>query len=660
MKSAETFPIYWGKKYVLSFSAKLIKGYTGPVPTLLPKVSILNQKNNHQYYDIESYLVQSIKIPYDDEWRDYEIEFVSKCHVYQYAMTENAPVSSLDNYINIFLYAANVTGGVEFIIDRIKLVALDHTMEFDYLETNNIKTYIEPIVPFLNMPKFHINYFEVPKNSRKSTIYGSMLWLGGLDNESNLHLAAHRFCYRGKDFWMGPATTDYKVVDDKKIYSDAYIQKYYHTWKVSRAEINYHRAHYADADYVMPWGIANWPAHGRTQFGESPNLAPYKNVAGSSSYEPALGDYPDIQGDQAVLFIINDAMDYHTETYYSNPLYFDILGMAYAFNSPDSALQNTLFLSYELLNNSTNDYHNFYFGLETDLELGYGYDDYVGCDTLLNIGYIYNGTEIDGDGGDGTYGANPPVQGMLFLNQKMNAFVDISYKSQSQNYCNPQFTADYYNLLQAQWKDETHITYGGNGYNPGSTDYTNFMFSGDPVTKTGWTEFTPNGPESVPNPPDDRHVLMSSGPFTFPAGERLHFDIALPFARDYETTNYLTSLTLLKQRVKKIQEFYEENILGIKEHNNIATGKLLVYPNPTTGVLNLIQERIEMSDVRYEILDVRYETLDMRYEIFDIYGRNHQVSNLKSQISNQINITHLPAGIYFLKIGNETVKVVKQ
>jgi hypothetical protein len=41
-----------------------------------------------------------------------------------------------------------------------------------------------------------------------------------------------------------------------------------------------------------------------------------------------------------------------------------------------------------------------------------------------------------------------------------------------------------------------------------------------------------------------------------------------------------------------------------------------------------------------------------------------QISNLKSQISNQIDISHLPAGIYFVKIrtetGEEIKKVVKQ
>jgi hypothetical protein len=91
----------------------------------------------------------------------------------------------------------------------------------------------------------------------------------------------------------------------------------------------------------------------------------------------------------------------------------------------------------------------------------------------------------------------------------------------------------------------------------------------------------------------------------------------------------------------------------------------VVFPNPTTGELRIemCDMRYETSDMRYETSDMRYEISDMRYEIYDVYGKN--VSYLKSQILNhQINISHLPAGIYFLIIesgsGTSVSKVVKQ
>jgi len=639
LQTTANFPIYWGKKYTLCFTVKWLKGKVnsnGDPRTII--FSTTHKKSDPDPFKILHYLEKPMgnTIPIDDVWRDYEIEFVSNC--YGTNINMNAPISSFNNNISITI-KGDPTDGVEFIIDRIKLVAKDHTMEFDYLEVNNLKAYIDPTVPFLNCPSFNINYFEVPKNSKKSTFFASNIWLAGLDTEEKLHVAAHRYCQLGKDFWIGPTTNDYEVIDGEKVYSDAYIQRYYHTWKVSKEEIAYHKVHYADANYVIPWSIAHWPAHGRIEFGETQNLAPYKNVAGNSSYEPALGDYPDIRGDQAVFFILNDAMDEHTETK-GMPFNFDILGMVYAFNSANSALQNTIFLSYELLNKSPNDYNNFYFGFFTDFDIGYADDDYVGCDTMLNLGYGYNGNEIDGFGENWAYGENPPVQGAMFLNQKMSAFVS-----------NPnieEFDAIiYFNLLRARWRNGAHITYGGNGDNQNSTDYTNFMYSGDPVSKTGWTEFTPYGEGSQPHYPYNRCAVMSSGPYTFPAGERLRLDIALPFAHDNETTNYLTSLTLLKQYASKIQKYYDENILEISEHNDIATGKILVYPNPTTGQLRI---------TNYEFVPELNSGTNI--EIFDIYGKRHALGATNNEYT--INISHLPTGIYFIKISTEVGEVVKK
>ena len=73
---------------------------------------------------------------------------------------------------------------------------------------------------------------------------------------------------------------------------------------------------------------------------------------------------------------------------------------------------------------------------------------------------------------------------------------------------------------------------------------------------------------------------------------------------------------------------------------------LHVYPNPTTGQLT-----ITISDVRYAISDLR---------LFDMMGR--QIPIGKSEIGKseiQINLFHLPAGIYFLRVDGKTVKVIK-
>jgi hypothetical protein len=588
---------------VFSFAAKLIKG----------KDVGFSIRNSSPYTPS---IVINHTMQISSDWNNYEIEFTagsaaSATCVLGMSSTALPPFQGGDGIIVVF--------------DDIKLIAKDHTMEFGCLDVNNIRACYHPIIPFLSNDNAH-PYFEVPKNSGKSTIYSTNLWLGGYDqpnNQGNLHLAAQRFCQEGQDFWLGPITNDLSG----QVVSDAYIQKYHHTWIVSKTEINYHRAHYKDPGYVMPWAIANWPAHGRTQFGESPNIAPFVNVAGNSSYEPEKGDYPLIRGDQAIFFITNDMEGPHTESHGGLSLGVEILGMAYAYNKPDSALQNTIFLSYELHNKSANTYHDFYFGYFINYAIGYAFDDYVGCDTLRNLSYVYNGNEIDGSGQPWAYGENPPVQGCMFLNQKMNSF--NYFNNMNGPMGDPNYTLEYYNYMRAKWRDGIHFTYGGAGYNPESSDFTNYIFSGDPVAGTGWRERTPNGPGSTPNPPADRRGMMSAGPFTFAAGETITIDIALPFARDYGSKSALSSLALLGNFADEIQEYYDEYIVGIKENPSVIN-KLRVYPNPSNGQFTVSGEKI------IEII-----------EVYDIMGKKVFASSPKEQ-TFQIN-TGLPQGFYIYR-----------
>ena len=87
-----------------------------------------------------------------------------------------------------------------------------------------------------------------------------------------------------------------------------------------------------------------------------------------------------------------------------------------------------------------------------------------------------------------------------------------------------------------------------------------------------------------------------------------------------------------------------ETIVGINELQN----DIKIYPNPTTGELIINNEELIINNV----------------EIFDIYGRKQSSLIPHSTSLISINITHLPNGIYFIKIetktGMITRKIVKQ
>jgi hypothetical protein len=81
---------------------------------------------------------------------------------------------------------------------------------------------------------------------------------------------------------------------------------------------------------------------------------------------------------------------------------------------------------------------------------------------------------------------------------------------------------------------------------------------------------------------------------------------------------------------------------AISEHRVESVLKL--YPNPTTGVLTINNEQLTMNNI----------------EIFDVYGRKVSSHHLIPSSSHQINISHLPSGVYIVKMNGVCQKVVKQ
>ena len=89
----------------------------------------------------------------------------------------------------------------------------------------------------------------------------------------------------------------------------------------------------------------------------------------------------------------------------------------------------------------------------------------------------------------------------------------------------------------------------------------------------------------------------------------------------------------------------DEGIIPMGIADIDALAKILIYPNPTTGELHVTSNEFPVTDV----------------EVFDVYGRklssNHLIS---TSPHHQINISHLSAGIYFLKISTEAGEVIRK
>ena len=491
--------------------------------------------------------------------------------------------------------------------------------------------------------------YEVPKGSGTHSIFTDGFWIGGIDPTGKLHLAAQTYRQSGSDFWPGPLDTTNARTDS------ATTSQYDAIWKINRYQINEFIAQYAagnvtNGTYTIPDIILNWPAHGTGNY--SRQLAPFVDFDLNGIYDPHHGDYPDIKGDQMLWFVFNDNYRNHSETD-GMPLGVEVQCSAYAYSCPnvhdsDEVINYTTFFHYRIINRSDTNYTQVYIAKFTDTDLGNYLDDYVGCDTLLNLAYTYNGDNVD-DGITG-YGSNPPMQNLLYLTDTMTHFV--CYNGDGTAMGNPNSPVQYYQRMYSRWKDSTHVTFGGNGFGSGfgaTTIPTNYMFSSNPydISLPSWNEIIAG------NSPDDRRLLTSTGPFDFPAHSVKEIDYAYVWTRDADHPNGLTtSWAKNVHDVLKIKQWFAldsfpcNNIgIGIQETENPRLNFSL-FPNPARQQLTLlISSKLNSS---------------YRMELTDIAGRVIRNGIIFSNVNNPMTLEGIAPGIYFVRVSDKMHSEVKR
>ena len=302
--------------------------------------------------------------------------------------------------------------------------------------------------------------YHLPKNSNTCPLFCAALWIGGTDVNDQLRIAALRFGSEGDDYWPGPlelktASVDLPVCN--------YFDKHYIITKnevlsfMSMFDYDEHGAtpNESFSAEAVPATIKNWPASGiNTE--QSPYLAPYFDANHDGAYNWEDGDYPYydfnnalcprtlkaqwgrdytshvattletengivtggllsdqvLKGDQTIWWVFNDMGNVHTESK-GQPIGMEIRAQAFAFSTNDE-INNMTFYTYEIINRSTYELRETYFSQWVDADLGYAWDDYVGCDVKRGLGYCYNGDESDGPG-SGSYSGIPPAVGIDFF-----------------------------------------------------------------------------------------------------------------------------------------------------------------------------------------------------------------------------------------------------
>ena len=475
------------------------------------------------------------------------------------------------------------------------------TIPLAFLGINNYKVLINGNgILFYNL-EINVSQSEIPKGSGIASLFTGSLWIAGIDENNLLHSSCDE--YNSGVFDNGPVSNQY---------DSTYYNKYNSIFPVSKWEINYHIAHHNDTDYTISSNIANWPGNGDTTNGETYYMAPYVDVNGNNRYDPENGDYPNIRGDEALYFIYNDRQDIDT-----NKMGVEIHCMVYEY-SDTSIRNNTFFINYNIINKSQHTYHDVYFGIFTDFDIGNSTDDYILTDTSRNCMMGYNGDDNDSDG----YENHPPAQAFVSLNHSFcHTMYFINDSSGVMN--DPTTPEEYYNYMRGYWKDSTRLEYGGNGHLSGG-DITNFAFD----INSGWTE---NDEEL---PPNDIRGVGSFGPYTLNPEEHFCMDIAYPWARTHDSTAYY-STTILQHGIDEIKNWYDSQNFNCDMFTAASFGtvsystktKIICFPNPTKDYIT-----IKTPDKNFSV------------EIFDILG--HCI--FKQKDSKIINIQTLHKGIYLM------------
>lgn len=116
-----------------------------------------------------------------------------------------------------------------------------------------------------------------------------------------------------------------------------------------------------------------------------------------------------IMGDQSHWYVCNDGGSHNV--FATDPLNIEMESTiwGYANNHENMMLQNVMFVKCNVVNKGNSDIENSYIGIWADSDLGYAGDDFVGCDTSLNLAYSYN------EGEDNLFGEKPPAIGIVVL-----------------------------------------------------------------------------------------------------------------------------------------------------------------------------------------------------------------------------------------------------
>jgi photosystem II stability/assembly factor-like uncharacterized protein len=495
------------------------------------------------------------------------------------------------------------------------------------LNSNNIGVWFLNNGLFNQHPAFEGGGFEWPRGEYKFARYSSGSLIGATVNSDTLvTVCAYESEYRPgftiNGMPQGNGTSDFKVY---------------------RLVFN-----------VNDSNRMKWP---NSLLGNSDQGAPIYFDSLSMNWKPI--DY----GNQTIFYSYTDSyLESHTHPAgRTAPLKADVKQINYSFNQPVE-LKNIIYQEHRIINRSNNQWTNAYINLWSDDDLGESHDDAEGIDTNLNLAYTYNFDNNDPD-----YGFNPPAVGFVIIRsplfytgnnndtvfycEGMGKKIKTGYKEIKLNSTviyhddtwEPRNYRESFNAIRGLQNNGSHYI------NPITNQPTKFVYSGDPVTNTGWnSQFS-----------GDMRFYQGFGPLNINPGDTQIIVIAQVIARG---TSNLNSITKLRETSQIAKQYYDDCfsnvVIGIKKVSESIPSQFYLhqnYPNPFNP----------STVIRY---DITFENKGLQslvlLKVYDVLGK--EVITLVNEKQNagsyevEFNGSNFSSGIYFYQLTTENFSDTKR
>ena len=319
------------------------------------------------------------------------------------------------------------------------------------------------------------------------------------------------------------------------------------------------------AQYEADW--INWPADEGAPFDDVNGDGVYTAATWDEENEAWVGDIPGVPGaDQTVWTVANDLPDEFDPSgvvvsvseggWGSPPIGFEIQitlwGYDFPFSNPLSSMMfKKARINYVGLPGGPADakLDTVYFTQWSDPDLGTYTDDYVGSDTTLSLGYVYNGNTFD-DQFFNSFGSAVPAAGYDFLEGPkvtdadgnvdtlgMTSFVYFAAGSSVSDPSTKVYTgtSQWFNLMEG-YLPRPEYPVQEPFVDPITGQPEKFVLAGDPTTGTGWID-------GIILPPGDRRLVVNTGPFQMALGDTQ--DVVVGLIGGMGGDN-LSSITVLK------------------------------------------------------------------------------------------------------------------